>query len=50
MLDVLDELREEIKNREQKDYPYAEWERKRKDVKIKLRKLPEYVEKTASII
>ena len=50
ILEVLDELREEMKNNEQKDYPYAEWERKRKEVKTKLRMLPKYVEKATSMI
>ena len=50
ILEVLDELRKEMKNNEQKDYPYAEWERKRKEVKAKLRMLPKYVEKAASMI
>jgi len=50
MLAVLDELREGIKNEKKKPYPYAEWERKRKKVKEKLRKLPEYVEKAASMV
>ena len=50
MIEVLDELREEMKNNKQKDYPYAEWERKRKEVKSRLKKLPKYVEKAASMI
>jgi len=50
MMEVLDELREEIRNEEKPPYPYAEWERKRKLVKERLRKLPEYVERAASML
>lgn len=50
MMEVLDELREEIRNEEKLPYPYAEWERKRKMVKERLRKLPEYVERAASML
>ena len=50
MMEVLDDLREEIRNEEKPPYPYAEWERKRKLVKERLRKLPEYVERAASML
>ncbi len=42
LLEVLDEVVEEIR-KEEKAYPYAEWEQKREVVKERLRKLPEYV-------
>ena len=50
MLEVLDDLREEMKGRKPENYPYAEWERKRQIVKERLGRLPEYVEKAASMI
>lgn len=50
MLEVLDELREELKNKQKEPYPYAEWERKREQVKKRLRRLPEYVKKAAGMI
>lgn len=50
MLEVLDDLREEMKGRKPENYPYAEWERKREIVKERLGRLPEYVEKAASMI
>ncbi len=42
LLEVLDEVVEEIR-KEEKAYPYAEWEQKREVVKERLRNLPEYV-------
>jgi len=50
VLGVLDDLILEIQKEQKKPYPYAEWERKRKKVKEKLKKLPEYVEKAASMV
>ena len=50
MLEVLDELKEELKKEGKEKYQYAEWERKRERVKERLRKLPEYVEKAATMI
>lgn len=50
MIEVVDELREEIKKESKDPYPYAEWERKREQVKQRLEKLPEYIEKAASVI
>lgn len=50
MIEVLDELREELKGKKGSPYPYAEWEQKRELVKERLRKLPEYVEKAASTL
>lgn len=50
MIGVLDDLREEIKKEAKDKYPYAEWERKRETVKKRLEKLPEYIEKAASMI
>lgn len=50
MLEVLDEVKEELKKEQKSPYPYAEWERKREKVKEKLRRLPEYVRKAASVI
>jgi transposase len=52
LFEVLEELMEEIKeeNKKKEDkYPYKEWERKREQVKERLRKLPEYVEEAANI-
>jgi len=46
--EVLDELREEFEEREVENYPYGEWERERKLVKKRLRKLPHLVEEAAS--
>jgi len=53
MLSVLDDVRKEIQEESKeskKQYPYAEWERKREHVKERLEKLPEYIEKAASMI
>lgn len=50
MILVLDDLREEIKKEPKQQYPYAEWENKREQVKQKLEKLPEYIEQAASMI
>ncbi len=44
VFELLDELREtEFKDRK-KQYPYAEWERKRAVVRERLKKLPAYIE------
>lgn len=50
MISVLDDLREQIK--ESKDFrnTSTEWERKRGQVKQRLEKLPEYIEKAASMV
>lgn len=50
MIGVLDDLRKEIQNEPKTKYPYAEWERKREQVKQRLEKLPEYIEQAASTI
>ncbi|MDI6856651.1 MAG: ISNCY family transposase [Candidatus Thermoplasmatota archaeon] len=50
ILEVLDELRKELKSKQRKLYPYAEWERKRELVKRRLRKLPEYVRMAAAML
>jgi transposase len=50
LMEVLGDLGEKIRNEEKPSYPYAEWERERKIVKERLRKLPEYVEKAASML
>src|SRR3989344_9255782 len=50
MIAVLDDIREEIKKEPQQAYPYAEWERKREQVKQRLEKLSEYIEQAASMV
>ena len=53
MISVLDEVRKEIQEENKSSgekYPYVEWERKREFVKERLKKLPEYIEKAASMI
>lgn len=50
MISVLDDIHEEIKKEPKTKYPYTEWERKRELVKQRLEKLPEYIEKAASMI
>ena len=53
MLSVLDEIKKDISEESKKSskgYPYTEWERKREHVKERLEKLPEYIEKAASMI
>jgi len=50
MIDVLDDLREQIQKESKTKYPYAEWEKKREDVKRRIEKLPEYIEEAASMI
>jgi len=50
MLNVLEEIRRELDQEEKARYPYAEWERKREKVKERLRRLPEYVERAASMV
>lgn len=47
LLEVLDELREEMFQREKSKYPFSEWERRRKLVKRRLRELPELVKRAA---
>src|SRR3989338_9591339 len=50
MIDVLDDLREQIQKESKTKYPYAEWEKKREDVKRRIEKLPEYIEQAASMV
>jgi len=50
MLEVLDEIRKEISRSEKEKYPFTEWERQRDRVRERMEKLPEYVEKAASMI
>src|SRR3989338_6460274 len=50
LLGVLDELHEQLKRQQKPPYPYAEWERKREQVKARLETLPAYVEQAASMI
>ena len=50
MISVLDDLHREIRKESKNKYNYAEWERKREQVKQRLEKLPEYIEKAASMI
>ena len=50
LLGVLDELHEQLKRQQKPPYPYAEWERKREQVKDRLQKLPAYVEEAASLV
>jgi len=50
MIDVLEEIKNEVFPDEVEKYPFADWERKREQVKHRLRKLPEYVEKSAAMI
>ena len=49
MMEVLDELREELKGRHGKSTS-TDWEKKRVVVKQRLMKLPKYVEKAASMV
>lgn len=50
MLEVLDEIRQELVQREKRKYPFTEWERKRKKVHERLRRLPEYVKAAAEMV
>ena len=50
MIDVLEEIKNEVFPDEAGKYPFADWERKREQVKHRLRKLPEYVEQSAAMI
>ena len=50
MIGVLDEIKEEVFPEDEQSYPYAEWERKRKKVKKRLRNLPVYVEQAAAMV
>ena len=50
MLEVLDEIRKEISRSEKEKYPFTEWERQRDRVRERMEKLPEYVERAASMI
>jgi len=53
MVDVFEEIKKEISkqnNESEKKYPFSEWEKKREKVKEKLRRLPDYVKKAASMI
>jgi transposase len=46
----LDEISKEISRSEKEKYHFTEWERQRDRVKERMEKLPEYVEKAASMI
>jgi len=50
MVGVLEEIKEEVFPKDNGKYPFAEWERKREKVKQRLRHLPEYVERSVSMI
>lgn len=50
MIEVLDDLREEIKKESKEPYPYAEWERQREKVKQRLERLHEYIGQAASFV
>jgi len=50
MISVLDDLREQIQKESKTKYPYAEWERKREQIKKRLEKLPDHIEQAASTI
>ena len=50
MISVLDDLRKQIKEESKDSKNSTEWERKREQVKQRLNKLPEYIEKAASMI
>ena len=50
MIGVLDDLRKQIKEESKDSNNSTEWERKREQVKQRLEKLPEYIEKAASMI
>lgn len=50
LVEVLEEIKEECFSKEKNKYPYAEWERKREQVKQRLRNLPRYVDQAAEKI
>jgi hypothetical protein len=50
LVEVLEEIKEECFSQEKNKYPYAEWERKREQVKQRLRNLPRYVDQAAEKI
>jgi len=50
LVEVLEEIKEECFSQEKNKYPYAEWERKREQVKQRLRDLPRYVDQAAEKI
>jgi len=50
LVEVLEEIKEECFSKEKNKYPYAEWERKREQVKQRLRDLPRYVDQAAEKI
>jgi len=50
MISVLDDLRKQIKEESKGSKNSTEWERKREQVKQRLNKLPEYIEKAASMV
>lgn len=50
LLDTLDEIREKVFKGRKAEYPFSEWERKRKLVRQRLRKLPELVELAAGFL
>ena len=49
LLEVLEELKEEYFH-EEASYPFSEWERRREQVKARLRKLPELVEQAVDML
>lgn len=49
LLEALDEVREQILKQEKTAYPYTEWERKRAEVKERLKRLPKLVHAAADI-
>jgi hypothetical protein len=48
LLEVLEEIKEEFFQEENKEHPFSEWEKKREKIKKKMSNLSEYVEKAAS--
>jgi len=50
LVEVLEEIKEECFSEEKNKYPYAKWERKREQVKQRLRDLPKYVDQAAEKI
>lgn len=50
MIEVLEEIKDKVFPEGKEKYPFADWERKREQVKHRLRKLPEYVERSAAMI
>lgn len=50
MYELLDEVRIELSQEPPKQYPYAEWEKKRKMIKEKLRDLPKTIERSVKML